>query len=92
MKPKNDVHGPGTAKAKKLKMSNTKFRVLLIIPMVIVALIAILVTFLSASFDGLLDRYLGRGKTHVQTQVERVDWDSNYYEIDAAKSGAQGGE
>lgn len=69
----------------KLKMSNTKFRVLLIIPMVIVALVAILVTVAGNLLDSTLDTYLGKGETYVETPSDKTTWDSNYYDVQVAQ-------
>lgn len=70
---------PAAEGAAKLKMSNTKFRVLLIIPMVILALVAILVTAAGTLLGSTLDTYLGKGKTYVETPSDKTSWDSNYY-------------
>lgn len=69
----------------KLKMSNTKFRVLLIIPMVIVALVAILVTVAGNLLGSTLDTYLGKGETYVETPSGKTAWDSNYYDVQVAQ-------
>lgn len=71
---------PAAKGVAKLKMSNTKFRVLLIIPMVILALVAILVTAAGNLLGSTLDTYLGKGETYVETPSDKTSWDSNYYE------------
>ena len=70
---------PAAKGVAKLKMSNTKFRVLLIIPMVILALVAILVTAAGNLLGSTLDTYLGKGETYVETPSDKTSWDSNYY-------------
>ena len=54
---------PAVEKTAKLKMSNTKFRVLIIIPMVVVALVAILVTAAANLLTSTLDT-LWRHRKH----------------------------
>lgn len=71
---------PAAKGAAKLKMSNTKFRVLLIIPMVILMLVAVLVTAAGNLLGSTLDTYLGKGETYVETPNDRTTWDSNYYD------------
>lgn len=72
---------PADKGSAKLKMSNTKFRVLLIIPMVILALVAILVTVAGNLLGSTLDTYLGRGETYVETPSDKTSWDSSYYDV-----------
>lgn len=76
---------PAAKGAAKLKMSNTKFRVLLIIPMVILALVAILVTVAGNLLGSTLDTYLGKGETYVETPSDKTAWDSNYYDVQVAQ-------
>ena len=72
---------PADKGSAKLKMSNTNFRVLLIIPMVIVALVAILATVAGNLLGSTLDTYLGRGETYVETPSDKTSWDSSYYDV-----------
>ncbi|MGI6230589.1 MAG: hypothetical protein ACOYJL_06730 [Tractidigestivibacter sp.] len=72
---------PGEKPA-KLKMSNTKFKVLLIIPMVIIALVAVLATVVTDVLSTTLDTYVGAGETYVETPDDRTDWDSTYYDTE----------
>ena len=75
---------PAVEKTAKLKMSNTKFRVLIIIPMVVVALVAILVTAANL-LTSTLDTYLGKGETYVETPSDKTSWDSTYYDVQVAQ-------
>ena len=72
---------PAAKGAAKLKMSNTKFKVLLIIPMVIVALVAILATMAGVTLGSTLDTFLGKGETYVETPNDKTAWDSSYYNV-----------
>ena len=76
---------PAVEKTAKLKMSNTKFRVLIIIPMVVVALVAILVTAAANLLTSTLDTYLGKGETYVETPSDKTSWDSTYYDVQVAQ-------
>lgn len=84
MKKAEESGGAATTAEKpaKLKMSNTKFKVLLIIPMVIIALVAILVTVVTDVLSTTLDTYVGAGETYVETPNDRTDWDSTYYDTE----------
>lgn len=72
---------PAAKGAAKLKMSNTKFKVLLIIPMVIVALVAILATMAGVTLGSTLYTFLGKGETYVETPNDKTAWDSSYYNV-----------
>ena len=76
-------------KPAKLKMSNKKFRVLLIIPMVIITLVAILATVAGNMLSSTLDTYLGKGETYVETPTDRTNWDSSYYDYDVQSADGQ---
>lgn len=63
----------------RLKMSNKRFRIILIPIMAIVAIIAIAATILLDSFSLQIDSMLGKGKMHVETAEGTEDWDTDYY-------------
>jgi beta-glucosidase len=65
-----------------LKMSNRKFRTLLIIPIVLVCLIALAVTVVGNLMPSTLDTYLGSGKASIQKADATKDWDADYYDAD----------
>ncbi|WP_322154407.1 glycoside hydrolase family 3 protein [Paratractidigestivibacter sp.] len=66
-------------KKPKLKMSNLKFRVLLIIPMVLLLLIALAVNTATSMMKSTLDTYVGKGETTIVTPSDKADWDGSYY-------------
>ncbi|MFU0811275.1 MAG: Fn3-like domain-containing protein [Atopobium sp.] len=65
-----------------LKMSNRKFRTLLIIPIVLVCLIALAVTVVGNLMPSTLDTYLGSGNASIQKADATKDWDADYYDAD----------
>lgn len=69
----------------RLKMSNCKFRTLIIIPMVVLALVAGLLNVVENVLGTTLTTYLGKGQSTVETPTEKQGWDGQYYE--AANSG-----
>lgn len=71
--------GQGAGKPAKLRMSNRKFRVLVIIPLVIIALVAVISTVASSLLSSTLDTYVGKGATYIETPVNETGWDSSYY-------------
>ena len=81
--PQNDAAPQGAnapkGKKPKLKMSNLKFRVLLIIPMVLLLVIALALNTAGSLMKSTLDTYLGKGTTTVETPSDKSDWDGNYY-------------
>ncbi len=81
--------GTGSGGTKKLKMSNRKFRVLIIVPLVIVALVAVILTAVGSMMGSTLDTYLGSGETYVEVPDDRTDWDSTYYEVDVTSEGSE---
>lgn len=74
-------------KGTKLKMSNKKFRALIIIPLALIALVAVLLTAASALMGSTLDTYLGKGETTTQAPAETQDWDTTYYDIELTTEG-----
>lgn len=74
-------------KGARLKMSNKKFRVLVIIPLAIIALVAVLLTAASVLMGGTLDTYLGKGETTTQAPAETQGWDATYYDIELTTEG-----
>ncbi len=74
-------------KGTKLKMSNKKFRVLIIIPLALIALVAVLLTAASALMGSTLDTYLGKGETTTQAPAETQTWDTTYYDIELSTEG-----
>ena len=72
---------PADKGSAKLKMSNTKCRVLRIIPRRIVALAASLATVAGNLLGSTLDTYLGKGETYVETPSDKTSWDSSYYDV-----------
>jgi beta-glucosidase len=69
-------------KAGRLKMSNRKFRVLLIIPIVLVCIIAVAATVVGNVMSSTLDTYRGSGTTSIQKADDTKDWDADYYDAD----------
>ena len=74
-------------KGTKLKMSNKKFRVLVIIPLVLVALVAVILTAAGTLLGSTLDTYLGKGETSIQAPAETQGWDATYYDINLTAEG-----
>ena len=64
----------------KLKMSNKRFRIIMIPIMSIVAISTITATILLNSFSLQIDSMLGKGKMHVETAEGTENWNTNYYE------------
>lgn len=80
--------GNGTAGEKaRLKMSNKKFRVLLIVPLALIALAAIAFTVAGTVMTSTLDTYLGKGETVIEAPAEAQGWDTTYYDIDLSAEG-----
>ncbi len=71
--------GQGAGKQAKLRMSNRKFRVLIIIPLVIIALVAVIATVASNLLSSTFDTYAGKGATYIETPADETGWDSSYY-------------
>ena len=74
-------------KGTKLKMSNKKFRVLIIVPLALISLVAVLLTAASALMGSTLDTYLGKGETTTQAPTETQSWDTTYYDIELIAEG-----
>ena len=66
----------------RLRMSNRKFRTLLIIPMALVCIFAIIATAASQIMSSAFDTYLGGGSLSVQKADDTKDWDADYYDAD----------
>lgn len=66
----------------RLRMSNRKFRTLLIIPMALVCIFAIIATAASQIMSSTFDTYLGGGSLSVQKADDTKDWDADYYDAD----------
>ncbi|MGN8821625.1 hypothetical protein ACTNC1_12165 [Atopobiaceae bacterium HCP3S3_A4] len=66
----------------RLRMSNRKFRTLLIIPIALVCIFAIIATAASQIMSSTLDTYLGSGTTSIQKADDTKDWDADYYDAD----------
>ena len=64
----------------KLKMSNRKFRVLLIIPMVLLAVVGLVLGVFGSIASGVLETYVDRGTNTVNVPTEKANWDGNYYD------------
>lgn len=75
-------------KKPKLKMSNRKFRVLMIIPMVIIVLLAVVLTVAGSLMGSTLDTYLGKGETTIEAPAQTQGWDANYYDVEVATEGS----
>lgn len=80
--------GAGVSKKKEhRKMSNRKFRVLIIIPLVLLVLVAVLLTAVGSIMGSTLDTYLGKGETVIEAPDEVTDWDATYYDISLTNEG-----
>lgn len=73
----------------KLKMSNTKFRVLLIIPMVILGLVAGALNVAGGVLGSTLDTYVGKGTPELKVPSDKADWDGAYYDAPASAEEAK---
>ena len=71
----------------KLKMSNRKFRVLVIVPLVILAIVAVALTVAGSVLGSTLDTYLGKGDTTIEAPDDRTGWDATYYDIELTGEG-----
>lgn len=76
-----------SAKKDHLKMSNRKFRALLIVPLALIALVAILLTVAGTVMKSTLDTYLGKGDTVIEAPSTSADWDATYYDIQLTGEG-----
>lgn len=79
---------PTAAPTPKLKMSNRKFRVLLIIPMVLLLLVGAVVGIAANVAGGALETYVDRGTTSVNVPADKASWDGNYYDEPASAEAA----
>lgn len=79
--------GEGVAKNDKLKMSNLKFRVLIIIPLALLVIVAVVLTAVGSILGSTLDTYLGKGDTVIEAPAESADWDATYYDVDLTSEG-----
>lgn len=64
----------------KQKMSNRKFRALLIPPVALLTIIAVVGTIAATSFSVALDDYIGKGSPQVHVASGTQDWDTQYYD------------
>ncbi len=77
-----------SAPTPKLKMSNRKFRVLLIIPMALLLLVGTIVGIAANVAGGALETYVDRGTTSVNVPADKASWDGNYYDEPASAEAA----
>ncbi len=64
----------------KLKMSNRKFRVLLIIPMVLLLVVGVALGLAGNIAKGLLETYVDGGTTTVNVPADKANWGGDYYD------------
>lgn len=69
------------ARKNRLKMCNTKFRVLHGIGIALLALLVIIANTAGNLAGGLLNTYVGSGKPSISTPADKADWDADYYEV-----------
>lgn len=63
-----------------MKMSNEKFRIILLPLIAVVTILAIVLSFAASAYSATLDMALGKGKRHV-VEVENVSKEAaQYYE------------
>ena len=67
-------------KKQKLKMSNRKFRAILIPIMSIVLILALVINAAASMLGSTLDTYVGAGSSYIVTPNDVKDWDANYYQ------------
>jgi len=73
------------------KMSNKRFRKIVIPVIAILEVLVLLATYLMNTFSQTMDTYLGRGNRTV-TQVQGAEnWDTNYYDVMYTNAGGAGG-
>ena len=65
----------------KIKMSNTRFRAILIPVLCILVILAILATYMANTWRGVLDAYLGRGEAHIVNVTDTSGLDLDYYDV-----------
>lgn len=73
-------------KKEKLKMSNRRFRGILIPVMSIVGVLAVVATVAANMMSSTLDTYLGKGQGHVIQKEGVEDWDTEYYKENSKNS------
>ena len=66
---------------KRLKMSNRKFRAILIPILSIVVLLAIVANVACNLLASTLDTYVGKGETYISTPGSAKGLDGNYYSV-----------
>lgn len=64
---------------KKLKMSNRKFRAILILIMSVVTVLAIVINVAASMLGSTLDTHVGKGATSISTPSSAQGMDANYY-------------
>ena len=67
-------------KKPKLKMSNRKFRAILIPIMTLVLVLVLVVNAAASMLGSTLDTYVGAGSSYIVTPDGVKDWDANYYQ------------
>ena len=65
-------------KKQKLKMSNRKFRAILIPIMSIVLILALVINAAASMLGSTLDTYVGAGSSYIITPDGVKGWDANY--------------
>ncbi len=68
-------------KQKRLKMSNRKFRIILITVMTVVTLLTVAINTACHMMASTIDTYVGKGKTYISTPDAAKDMDGNYYNV-----------
>ena len=67
-------------KKQKLKMSNRKFRAILIPIMAIILVLTLVINAAASMLGSTLDTYVGAGSSYIVTPNGVKDWDANYYQ------------
>lgn len=79
--------GKNGEKNGKLKMSNRKFRALIIVPLALLVIVAVALTVAGSLMGSTLDTYLGKGETVIEAPDDRTGWDATYYDIELTGEG-----
>lgn len=66
---------------KRLKMSNRKFRAILIPIMTVITVIMVVANVACNMLASTLDTYVGKGENYISTPKDAQDVDGNYYEV-----------
>ncbi len=65
---------------KKLKMSNRKFRCILIPVLSVITLLAVILNLAASALSSTLDTYVGKGENYISAPADKKDWNAQYYD------------